>query len=388
MGVRTGKTRTAIAAAKKYGAKNILFVTKLKAIESIISDYAAVGGAIEFKATNYESIHKYEGTPDLVILDEAHCLGQFPRPAERTKLLKDICRDLPIIYLSGTPSPESYSQLYHQLWVSSYSPFAEWPSFYKWAAAGFVVAEKKFIYNREITSYTRAVKSKIDELTRHLFITYTQEQAGIEQQVQEHFIRVKMQPSTYYLAEQLARHRVFIGQDKQEIVADTEVKLLQKLHQIYSGTVISEDGTAIVFDRSKAHVIKEQFKGKKIAIFYKYKAEGTAILWQFGQENLTTSPEEFSKTDKIFYSQIQSGREGINLSSADAIIMYNIDYSSVSYQQARARMQSKERTKEALLYWLFAEGGIEERIYKVVKSKQDYTLSYFLNDFMIKSSAF
>lgn len=47
-------------------------------------------------------------------------------------------------------------------------------------------------------------------------------------------------------------------------------------------------------------------------------------------------------------------------------------------------MQSKERSKEALLYWIFAKGGIEEKIYQRVINKQDYTLSYFRKDYGIK----
>jgi hypothetical protein len=33
--------------------------------------------------------------------------------------------------------------------------------------------------------------------------------------------------------------------------------------------------------------------------------------------------------------------------------------------------------------WLFAEEGIEERVYKMVKQKKDYTLSYFKQDFEV-----
>lgn len=387
MQVRTGKTATALTAAELYGARNILFVTKKKAIASIEADHFALGNGTTLTCVNYESVHKYEGSPDLVILDEAHCLGQFPVAAERTKNLKLLCEGLPIIYLSGTPTPESYSQLYHQLWVSSFSPFREWTNFYKWAKAGFVNPKKIHIYNREFTDYSESVKTKIDDYTRHLFISYTQQQALFTEEVKEEIIYLRLPQKTYTLANTLMRDRVFIGKEGQEVIADTEVKLMQKLHQIYSGTVITEDGNAIVFDKSKADFIKEHFRGRKIAIFYKFKAEYTAIVATYGYDRLTESPEEFAVRDlKIFISQIQSGREGINLSTADAIVMYNIDFSSVSYQQVRARMQSKDRTKPALLYWIFAEDGIESKIYRAVKAKQDYTLSYFRGDFALSKT--
>ncbi len=93
-------------------------------------------------------------------------------------------------------------------------------------------------------------------------------------------------------------------------MADTEVKLLGKLSQIYSGTVLSESGDAICFDDSKVHFIKHYFKDKKIAIFYKFKAEFTLLLSAFGN-SITLSPEEFqSSTEKIYVGQVQSSREG------------------------------------------------------------------------------
>ena len=84
----------------------------------------------------------------------------------------------------------------------------------------------------------------------------------------------------------------------------------------------------------------------------------------------------------MFVSQIVSGREGLNLSSADALVFYNIDFSAVSYWQSRARIQTKDRTKESKIYYVFAEKGIEDKIYKAVMDKKDYTLSHFKKDFL------
>jgi hypothetical protein len=33
------------------------------------------------------------------------------------------------------------------------------------------------------------------------------------------------------------------------------------------------------------------------------------------------------------------------------------------------------------VYWLFAKTGIEEKIYEVVKKKEDYTKAYLVKDF-------
>lgn len=376
--VRVGKTLTALALADRYGARRVLFVTKKKAIGSIEDDDEKLAADFNCAVINYEQLHNvYPNEYDFIILDEAHCLGQYPKKAKRVDLLREICDGKPIIFLSGTPTPESYSQIYHQFYVSSFSPFAEYPSFYRWATE-FVTLKKKYFFNRQINDYSNADKEKIDRLCAHLFISFTQEQAGFIQQVQEEVIEIQMAENTYLLADYLRKHRVYVGRNNEEILADQEVKLMNKLHQIYSGTVIDEKGEGIVFDNSKATYIKKHFAGQKIAVFYKFRAEFIMLVSVFGHDKLTESPEEFAQcANKIFVSQVQSGREGINLSTADCLIMLNIDFSAVSYWQARARMQAKDREKECKIYWLFARGGIEQKIYERVLGKKDFTLQYF-----------
>lgn len=424
MEVRTGKTITALAAADKYGAKWVLFLTKKKAISSIKSDYDNLNPSFKLICINYEQV--YNLSPDylfdLVILDEAHGLGQLPKPAERTKELKKICENKPIIYLSGTPSPENYCQLYHQFWISSFSPFKEWGNFYHWAKE-FVYVQVVKIMNNQFNDYTnkpevsttkllnklnrprtseeekiklqaeidniKKVTSELNEkilsYTKHLFVSYTQEEAGFEQPVKEVILKVRMQESTYKFAEKLRIKRVYVGNNGEEVLADTNVKLQNKLHQIFSGSVIPESKNPICFDHTKAKFIKEHFAGKKIAVFYKFRAEYMMLVWAFGIDKLTEDPLEFNNsTDKTFVSQIISGREGTNLSSADCLVFYNICFASVSYWQARARLQTKERAKEAVIYWIFSEGGIEEHAYQRVINKQDYTNVHFKKDYQIK----
>lgn len=385
MQVRTGKTITAFETAKRYGAKCVLFVTKKKAISSIEQDYLSnYKSAFVCFCVNYESIHKLPLVNfDLIILDEAHCLGQFPKPAIRTEEIKKLAFNKAIIYLSGTPSPESYSQLFHQFWVSSYSPFEE-KNFYQWAKR-YVTLGVKYVYNRQLTDYSNARKELIDEKCQHLFISYSQEDAGFQMPVNEHFHYVPMIAKTYAIANKLRQEHICLF-DGMTLEADTEVLLLNKLHQLYSGTVIiaQEDKQVnAIIDYSKVQYIFDTFKGKKIAIFYKYQSEARLIQHHMATLSIdhTTDPIEFRDSSiPVFISQIQSGREGINLSCADCLIMYNIDFSAVSYWQARARLQTKDRDKPADVHWIFAKNGIEDRIYKAVSNKKDYTLNYFRRD--------
>lgn len=368
--VRSGKTLTSLRCAELYGAKKVLFVTKKKAIGSINNDYDLLQPSFDLCVTNYEALHLLANFNfDLFILDEAHTTSAFPKPSVRTAQLKKICESKPIIYLSGTPTPESYSQWFHQLWISSFSPFGE-INFYKWFK-NYGIPKIKYLYNREIADYSNTID--FNEKINHLILRKTQVEAGFESKVNEYILKIAMPKKVQWAYDKLRKDKIINTQDGRVILADTAVKEMMKCHQITSGTIKCEDGSSIIIDDFKAKFIKDYFKGKKIAIFYKYIAEGEMLSHTF---NTTKSVEEFNNSDLTFISQIQSGREGINLSIADALVFFNIDFSSVSYWQGRARLQSKER-KESTIYWVFTP--FEEKIYKVVLMKKDFTLKHFLS---------
>jgi hypothetical protein len=155
---------------------------------------------------------------------------------------------------------------------------------------------------------------------------------------------------------------------------------MTKVHQLCSGTVKFESGKSMVLDYSKAEFIKEQFKGKKVGIFYKFKEELNAIKEVFGDE-ICQDLECFNSTDKNIALQIVSGREGISLKEAECLVYYNIDFSATSYWQSRDRMTTKERLKNNI-YWVFSKNGIEKEIYKAVIKKKDYTLTHFKRDLL------
>ena len=119
MEVRTGKTLTSLSLSDKLKAHNVLFITKKKAISSIEHDYYLLKPKYYLEVINYESLHKIEDTNwDVVICDEAHSLGAFPKPSKRAKQVRALLKkNSPyVILLSGTPTPESYSQVYHQVY--------------------------------------------------------------------------------------------------------------------------------------------------------------------------------------------------------------------------------------------------------------------------------
>jgi len=379
MEVRTGKTLTSLGIAKEMGVKRVLFITKKKAISSIEADYQMLKPNFTLEVINYESLHKIEGSYDLVILDEAHSLGAFPKPSKRAKQVKVIIQknDPLVILLSGTPTPESYSQMYHQVYAIPGNPFNRFVNFYRFCDKHVLVTQRP-INGLNIRDYSKGQQSIMDAM-QPFFISYSQREAGFKVQTKEKVMHVKMSSLTYNLAKKLKKDLVVEG-NEQVILADTPVKLMMKLHQIYSGTVKFESGTSQTLDLSKAKFICKSFKDKKIGIFYKFKEELKALKKVFNG-SLTTELEEFVNTDKNIALQIVSGREGISLRQADCLVYYNIDFSATSYWQSRDRMTTKDRLNNNV-FWVFSRGGIEDQIYKAVVNKKDYTLNHFRKDLL------
>ena len=380
MEVRTGKTLTSLGIADRINAGYVLFITKKKAIGTIEADYNLLMPSYKIKVINYESLHLVMDNEkwDLVICDEAHSMGAFPKPSGRASLVAEVIRKyIPkVILMSGTPTPESYSQMYHQVYAIPNNPFSEFTNFYRFCDRYVRIKQKK-INSLYINDYSHGLEDIIKEMAPYT-INYTQAEAGFKSEVKEKVLYVTLKDSTYNMISRLRRDLVIEGKEE-TILADTAVKLMMKVHQLCSGTIKFESGNSMVLDTTKADFIKQKFKGSKIGIFYKFKEEYNALKQVFGDE-LTSELSVFEDTDKNIALQIVSGREGISLRDADYLVYYNIDFSATSYWQSKDRMTTKDRLDNQV-YWVFAEGGIEQDIYKTVSNKKDYTINHFKKDF-------
>ena len=381
MEVRTGKTLTSLGIAEEVHADKVLFVTKKKAIGSIEADLQLFMPSYTATVINYESLHTvdHSGGWDLIILDEAHGMGAFPTPSNRASDVAELIKlyKPKVILLSGTPTPESYSQMYHQVYGIPNNPFREFSNFYRFADKYVKVRQRK-VYGMMVNDYSSG-KAEILEAMSPYTINYTQKEAGFITETTEEVLEVQLKDSTYAMIDRLKKDLVIEGK-KELILADTPVKLMMKLHQMYSGTIKFESGESMILDTTKAEFIRSRFGNKKIGIFYKFKEELNALKEVF-KDDLTTELSVFEDTSKSIALQIVSGREGISLRQAEYLVYYNIDFSATSYWQSKDRMTTKDRPMNNV-FWIFAKDGIEYDIYKAVSKKKDYTVAHFKKDLL------
>jgi len=364
---RTGKTFVALEASRGF---KTLFITKKSVIDDIEQQVIAAHHD-DCKVINYESLHRVNVREyEFLILDEAHVLGQFPIAAKKTKALKQSITNQNILLLSGTPSPESYSQLFHQLWVTNRGPWTRFRNFYQFAHQ-YVNIKKVFVgAGMQVNDYSDGKPEILNDFAQYK-VEMTQQQAGFDGEVIEKIHKLPMDPKCLVIYKALERDRVV-----DDYVADSGAKLMSLFHQLASGTAIDSVRIVNTISNYKAKYIDKHFKDRKIAIFYCYVEEGK-MLERYFKDRITRSAQTFNdSSDLIFISQVVSGREGTNLSTADDLIFLNIGYSATSYFQARARSQSI-KGGDKLLHWIFSIEGIESDIYETVKEKEPYTLKHF-----------
>ena len=377
---RVGKTLTALETCKKVNAKNVLFITKIKAFSSIQSDYDNFGYEFEITIINKESIHKIERNDfDLVVADEAHGLfATFPKPNNFYKIYKKRFGHLPIIMLSGTMSVESGSQIFHQFQVSDYSPFRKYVNFYKWAK-DFVNIKQKHLGYGLVSDYSDCNMIEVNKIIEPYILRFTQEQSGFVSTVNKHILDCEMKPITKTLIDRLLRDSIINGSSGEVIIADTTVAMQQKVHQLGSGTIKFQSGNSKTMDDSKAVFIKEYFKGKKIAIIYYYKEE-LNMLKEVFNDLITTDLNEFNETDKIYVGQQISSCEGISLAKAECLVFLNFGFSGKNFIQAIDRLTLKDRPTNDV-YFIFSIVGLDKQVYKSVSKKENYNNSQFKKDY-------
>lgn len=374
--VRTGKTLTALSLIERLGIQRCLLVTKKKAIPSIEKDAKALGLQDKVLIINYERLPKFAWTFwQLLIVDEAHSIGAYPKPSGRWKNLRQMSYEK-VLLMSGTASPESYSQLYHQMTLHR-PVWAQYKNFYEWAKKGYVDIGEKYIgTGQTVNDYSNANKELILKDIDPYVVRMTQEDAGFETKIDEAVRYVEMNETTYGLAQDIIDDGISTLEG-QTILADTGAKKLSKLKQLYCGTVIPEESSkGIIFDRSKAEYIKQRYGNHKLAIMYCYEAERKMLYEAF--PNATDSPEEFNANkDAVFIGQVRASREGVNLSSATYLVFLGVDFAALSYLQARDRASFLGRDTPPRIRYIFAANGIESRVYRTVRKKENFTISHY-----------
>lgn len=81
--------------------------------------------------------------------------------------------------------------------------------------------------------------------------------------------------------------------------------------------------------------------------------------------------------DSITFIQYQAGAMGLNLQKANKIIYFTPPLSSELFEQSKKRIHRIGQEKPCFYYYLTCKGSIEEKIYRTLEMRKDYTEALF-----------
>lgn len=393
---RTGKTLTSILVAEMSKCTNILVITKAKALKGdddkdIVSAKGGWAGALNlylkvksvnqvwktatktYTIVNYESIHKISGKYDLVIIDEAHSkIAAYPKVSLTWNKVYAFTKGKPVIYLSATPSAQSHSQLFHQLKLCTFSPWAKYKNFYDWFNVYGLPETKRIGGGQQIIVYDKCRDDLIQKIKDTFFISYTRKQLGFKAEPVNVKVYIEPSPYTKKLYNILSNDKVitadkFMVDVECDYIADSVIRHRVGMHQIEGGTLkISDTQSIKLGNTEKIDWIKKEYgDSSNIVIFYQFVHEEILLKEHFNNARIL---------------QGTSYAEGVDLSMYETLIIYSMDYSTAKYSQRKARQANIARVDDINVIYLLMKGAISDQVYTTVcENNKNYVDSYFIN---------
>lgn len=350
---RVGKSLPAVLIAEMCsGVERVLIITKKKPIAGWFDTLSRYNSFKEFDVTTYHSAHKCKAENyQLIILDEAHnYISSYPKTAKIWAQVKALTLNKPLIYISATPHPQGYQQLYHQFKLSSWSPFKKYSDFYSWFKT-FGIPEEVYIDGIARQQYHKTHEKLIKPFVDHLFVTATRKESNFKFEPKDKVHYIELSDYAKNIYNRLIKDLVY-DHDGTKIICDTRSKLRYALHMLEGGTAKGVRDYLILHNTEKIDYIIENWgDNESLVIFYNYKEEEIKL-------------HRYFKKARIL--QGTSYAEGVELSQYETIVVYSHDFSTGKFTQRRARQASMHRKTEIVVHYLVVADAVSEQAYETV----------------------
>lgn len=355
---RTRKTLTALLAVENSKAKNCLIITKKKAIPGWEETLEKWAHSTTFTVVNYESVHKKLPIYDFIILDESHhAISGIGKPSKTWKAVFKFTRNKPILYLSATPYAEHVGLLYHQLRLSTWTPFKE-KTFYDWyrihgiphmTRTPYGMKDKRDVYKTD----------DVLEIVKHLFDFKTRKQVGIKHEPTSNVITILPYPETLRLLKEWKKTKVITIGDY-EILGDSDPKVRTVHYQLEGGSLKIDQRTSIAIHPGIPEKIKY--------IRDNYDVGSTAVMAHFIKERELL--EKWLPGIRVLSSDGHA--EGVDLSMYAKLVVYSMSFRTSKHTQRMARQANHDRRDPIEVDVLvMGKPAVGSEVYKTVATKKE-----------------
>lgn len=305
-----------------------------------------------------------------LMLDESSLIQN--EKTKRSKFILDELKPANVILLSGTPTGGKYENLYSQLKLlgmplnktTYYNTYIE----YHFEDYGFGAR----VLTVDGYKNVDRLKRKMREYGCHFL--KTDEVMDLPDQI---FTKVKIPASKEY--KKFKKDRV-ITVDDTELVGDTTFTKI-----LYERQLCGQ------YSKDKLEAFKDLVESTedRLIVFYNFtreldELEAIADMYKRPVSIVNGKYRELVEyencSNSITFIQYQAGAMGLNLQKANKIIYFSPPLSSELYEQSKKRINRIGQSRTCYYYNLTVTGSIEERIYKVLAMRRDYTNDLFEMD--------
>ena len=300
-----------------------------------------------------------------LMLDESSLIQN-----ETSKRSKFILKLKPqnVILLSGTPTGGKYETLWSQLhllgWNISKEMYYSHYIDYHWDDNnGFPV--------RIIDGYKRVDRLKKKMRAYGCHFLKTEDCIDLPEQIDQ---TIKVPVSSEY---RIFKKKRICEVDGVELVGDTTLTKL-----LYERQLCGQYNQ----DKLKAFLDLVESTNDRLIVFYNFTAEMVAmtnLIYELGRPigvvngNLKEK-KVIEKEGAVLFVQYQAGAMGLNLQKANRIIYFTPPLSSELFEQSKKRIHRIGQHKTCFYYQLTCKGSVEEKIYKTLAMRKDFTDELFL----------
>lgn len=303
-----------------------------------------------------------------LMLDESSMIQN--ETAKRSKFILKM-KPKNIILLSGTPTAGKYEKLWSQLHLLGWNVSKDlfWRQY----------VDVEYLDNQGFPIKVVKGYKNVDRLKQKMrdygcrFLK-TDEVFDLPEQV---FNTIKIDTTKEYRT--FKKDRIVIVDDK-ELVGDTTLTKM-----LYERMLCGS------YNANKLEALKDLLESSddRIIIFYNFNEEFKAIqdiCMELGKPySIVNGKVKYladyeSKDNSVTLIQYQAGAMGLNLQKANKIIYFTPPLSSELFEQSKKRIHRIGQNSTCFYYMLTCKNSIEEKIYKTLEMRKDYTDKLFEED--------
>lgn len=347
------------------------------------------GEGVQFLIINYDKLKSRlkvlkKWKPDFIILDESHRVKN--RKATRTSAVISIKAKYKLI-LTGTPMGKCISEVWSQykflnpsIFGSNYSNFKN-----QYLKMGGYMGYKVVGYQNE---------DEFADKMHSVAFRVTKDECLDLPPMNYQRLYIESDKRTRDIYEDMDLN-LFSEIDGEEITVDREVTKQMKLRQIVGGIVKTDSQQLGHVSNLKASTLAEFMETrteKKTVIFFSFTHEielAIEMCKKMGMGYLTLQGSTKTQDREVFEErfqedpninvaliQVQTGAEGMTLTSADVAIFYSPTFSFISYSQARDRIYRIGQTLPVTIIFMIMRKTVDERVVDILECNSQLTDTY------------